>query len=133
MKAWKFSLQFLEHCLEKAQLQEENATPGAPLTYFNDWGKNGGGGGPSDFFGSEILAKSDFLGSMKEAGIFIGPEKTEGIFWVAKKGLRGFFGYAKKKQWFFWVDKFWNFVIFLGIKYELLSDSHVIKICDWGP
>ena len=30
--------------------------PGSPLTYFND------GGSPSDFFGSEILAKSDFLG-----------------------------------------------------------------------
>ena len=48
-------------------------------------GGGGGGRGSSDFFGSKILAKSDFLGSMKEAGIFIGPEKTEGIFWVAKK------------------------------------------------
>ena len=42
--------------------------PGAPLTYFNDEG--GEGGGPSDFFWSEILAKGDFLGSMKNAGIF---------------------------------------------------------------
>ena len=45
--------------------------PGAPLLYFYD----GGGGGPSDFFGSEILAKSDLFGSMKGAGI-------KGIFWV---------------------------------------------------
>ena len=32
--------------------------PGAPPTYFNDWE----GGGLSDFFGSEILAQSVFLG-----------------------------------------------------------------------
>ena len=31
-------------------------------------------GGPNDFFGSEILAKSDFIGSMKDAGIFLGRE-----------------------------------------------------------
>ena len=47
-----------QHCL---------GTPGASFTYFND-----GGGGPSDFFGSEILAKSDFVGSMKDTGIFFG-------------------------------------------------------------
>ena len=35
----------------------------------------GGGGGPSDSFGSEILAKSDFLGSMKDARIFLGLQK----------------------------------------------------------
>ena len=52
----------------------------------------GGGGGPSDFFGPEILAKSEFLGSMKNAGVFLGREKKTGIFWVAKKGLRDFFG-----------------------------------------
>ena len=49
--------------------------PGAPLTYFND-----GGGGPKDFFGSDILAKRDFLGSMKDAGIFLGRENNRGIF-----------------------------------------------------
>ena len=27
------------------------------------------------FFGSEILAKSDFFGSMKDAGILLGREK----------------------------------------------------------
>ena len=42
--------------------------------YFNDDGGRGGGG-PSDSFGSEILAKSDFLGSVKDAGIFWGREK----------------------------------------------------------
>ena len=51
--------------------------PGAPLTYFND----GGGGGPKDFFGSDILGKRDFLGSMKDAGIFLGRENNTGIFW----------------------------------------------------
>ena len=48
--------------------------PGAPLTYFND------GGGQKDFFGSDILAKRDFLGSMKDAGIFLGHENNRGIF-----------------------------------------------------
>ena len=38
------------------------------LTYFNDGG--GGGGVQSDFFGSKILAKSDFFGSMKMLGFF---------------------------------------------------------------
>ena len=56
----------------------------------------GGGGDPSDFFGSEILAKSDFLGSMKDAGIFLVREKKYRFFGVAKKGLRNFLGYAKK-------------------------------------
>ena len=32
----------------------------------------GGGEGPSEFFGSEILAKSDFFGSMKDVGISLG-------------------------------------------------------------
>ena len=46
----------------------------------------GGGGVPSDFFGSEILAKSDFLGSMKDAGIFFGREKkTDGFLGLRKK------------------------------------------------
>ena len=48
------------------------------------------------FFGSEILAKSDFFGSMKDVRNFWGCKKKEGLFWVAKKGLRDFFGYAKK-------------------------------------
>ena len=39
-----------------------------------------GGGGPKDFFGSDILAKRDFFGSMKDAGIFLGHENNTGIF-----------------------------------------------------
>ena len=39
-----------------------------------------GGGGPKDFFASDILAKSDFFGSMKDAGIFWGRENNTGIF-----------------------------------------------------
>ena len=37
-------------------------------------------GGPRDFLGSEILVKRDFFGSMKDAGIFMGHEKTTEIF-----------------------------------------------------
>ena len=51
-----------------------------PVTYFND-------GRVGDFFGFEILAKSDFFGSMKDARIFLGCEKNH---------LWDFFGYAKK-------------------------------------
>ena len=47
--------------------------PGVPVTYFNIGGR--GGGSPSDFFGSEILAKSDFFGSMKDTRIFLGRKK----------------------------------------------------------
>ena len=40
-----------------------------------------GGGFLSDFLGTEILAKSDFFGSMKDAGIFLGHDKKkEGFF-----------------------------------------------------
>ena len=53
-----------------------------------------GGGGLSDFFGSEILAKSDFLWSMKDAGIFLGHEK---------KKQRNFLGCKKRNKEFFWV------------------------------
>ena len=66
-------------------LKECVKLPGAPLTYFND---GGGGGGSSDFFGSEILAKSDLLGSMKDAGNF---------FWVANKNRGIFLGLRKKE------------------------------------
>ena len=56
-----------------------------PHSYILMTGGMGGGGGPSDFLGSKILAKSDFFGSMKDAG----------IFWVTKKN-RDFFGFQKK-------------------------------------
>ena len=48
-------------------------------------------GGPSDFFGSEILAKSDFFGSMKDAGIFLGRENKQRDFLGCKKRTKGFF------------------------------------------
>ena len=50
----------------------------------------------NDFIESEILAKSDFLG---DAGIFLGRGKKNqrDFFRVAKKGLRDFWGYAKKR------------------------------------
>ena len=38
------------------------------------------------FLGSEILAKSDFFGSIKDAGIFFGSQKK----------LTDFFGFGKK-------------------------------------
>ena len=37
-------------------------------------------GSPRDFFGSDILVKRDFFGSMKDAGIFLGRENNTGIF-----------------------------------------------------
>ena len=52
--------------------------PGAPLTYFN------GGGVLVIFWGSEILAQSDFFGSMEDAGIFLGRKKKQKDF----SGLR---------------------------------------------
>ena len=79
-------------------------------------------GGPSDFFGSKVLAKSYFLGLMKHAEIFLGHEKKQrDFFWVAKQGLRFFFGYAKKSSDFFGQTNS-EVVNFLGIKYEPLSD-----------
>ena len=35
-----------------------------------------------DFFGSDILAKRDFFGSMKDAGSFLDRENNTGIFLV---------------------------------------------------
>ena len=54
--------------------------PGAPLTYFNDVG---GGGGAKDFFGSDILAKRDFLGLWKTMAFF-----------GSRKQHRDFLGYC---------------------------------------
>ena len=48
--------------------------PGAPLTYFND------GGAQVIFWGLKFCLKSDFFGSMKDAGIFLGPEKKMDFF-----------------------------------------------------
>ena len=49
-------------------------------------------GGPSDVFRSEILAKGDFFGSMKDAEIFLGRKKNGGIFLGCEKRTKGFFG-----------------------------------------
>ena len=55
--------------------------------------------GLGDFFGSEILAKSDFLGSMKDAGFFLDHEKKKRDFGgLRKKGLMDCFGYGKKSS-----------------------------------
>ena len=52
------------------------ATSSRGPTHIIDWG---GGGGWRDVFGSEILAKRDLFGSMKDAGIFLGHKKSTGI------------------------------------------------------
>ena len=59
--------------------------PGTPLTYFND------GVVRMIFLGSQILAKSDFFGSKKDARIFL----------CCKKKQRDFFGLQKKKEGIF--------------------------------
>ena len=51
--------------------------PRGPTQYFTDEGE-----GVSDFFGFEILAKRDFLGSWKDVGIFLKAKKTQEFFWV---------------------------------------------------
>ena len=57
--------------------------PRGPLTYFNDRGR----GGQSDFLGLKFWPTlGDFLGSIKDAGIFLGHEKKQ----------RNFFGLQKK-------------------------------------
>ena len=75
---------------EKLKYEYLISIPGAPLTYFKD-GEGGGGGGPSDFFGSEILAKSG----------------------LRKKKQRDFWGLRKKDYGIFW-GMLKNVVIFLG-------------------
>ena len=64
--------------------------PRAPLTYFND-----GWGGPKDSFWSDILAKRDFLGSMKDAGIHLGSRKQHRDFFGSRKQHRDFFRQLK--------------------------------------
>ena len=66
-------------------------------------GGGDGGRGLSNFFGFEILGKSDFIGSMKDTEIFLGRGKktNRGIFGVVKKGQRDCFGYTEKSSDFF--------------------------------
>ena len=52
-----------------------------PITYFNDGGGVCGGGGgrwqrPKDYFGSEVLAKRDFLGLWKTPGFYVSLKNT---------------------------------------------------------
>ena len=47
-----------------------------------------GGGGPSYFFGSDILAKSDSFGSIKGAGIFLGWDRATIVFSTFNKHCR---------------------------------------------
>ena len=51
------------------------------------------------------MAKSDFFGSMKDAGILLGREKNRDIFGLQKR-TKGFFGGILKKVVIFLVDKF---------------------------
>ena len=52
------------------------ASPGAPLTYFNDEGVR------RIFLGLTFWPKGNFFGSMKDAGIFWVAKITQGFFWV---------------------------------------------------
>ena len=71
---------------------------------------------------------------MKDAGISLGCEKTKEFFGVAKKGLRDFGGYAKKRSDFYRQTNS-EVVISLDIKYKPLSPPPllVVKICERGP
>ena len=57
------------------------------------------------FLESKILAQSDFFGSMKNAGIFLGRKKHRGIFLSCEKRNKGFFfwggGMLKRSSDFF--------------------------------
>ena len=60
-------------------------------------------GGPTDFFGSEILAKNDFFGSMKDARIFLGREIKQRDFFGLRKNRGIFSGCEERTKGFFWV------------------------------
>ena len=68
-----------------------NYLPGVPLAYFNI---GGGEGGLEWFFGSEILAKSDF---------FWVYEKCWDFFWVTEENRGIFLGCEKRIKGYFWV------------------------------
>ena len=74
-----------------------------------------------NFLGLKFWPKVIFLGLWKTLGFFWVPKKTRGI-WVAKKQLTDILGYAKKSSDFFGYTNS-EVVIFLGIKYEPLSDT----------
>ena len=60
--------------------------PGTPLTYFND------GEVRVIFLGLKFWPKVIFWVCERRQDFFGLQEKTEGFFWVAKKGLRDFLG-----------------------------------------
>ena len=126
------------------------------LAYFNSGGRSEG------FFGFQNFGqKVFFFESMKDTKIYFGLRKKHSdlfgycIFHQLKSTVthaqftayavylqynlmmqkqRDFLGYTKKVG-IFWVDNS-EVGIFLGIKYEHLSDHPlplVITICDWGP
>ena len=53
-------------------------------------------------------------------------------FFGCKNRTKGFFSYAKKKWWFFWVDKFRS-CDFFGYKIWTSVGPPVIKIGEWDP
>ena len=57
-----------------------------------------GGGGPSNFFGSEILAKKIFFWVYERHWDFLRSrkKKTARDFWGCEKKTKGFWGYARK-------------------------------------
>ena len=111
----------------------KKALPQGPHSHILMMGE--GEGGSNDFIDSEMLTKNDFLGLWKTPGFFWVARKTNGYFGVAKKGLRDFWGYAKKSSNFNWQTNS-EVVISLGIKYKPLSDppSPPPSLnCEWGP
>ena len=60
-------------------IKHKSVSPRGPTHIFKD-----GKGGLSDFFGSEILAKSDLLGHEKKQREFLGMLKKVVFFWVDK-------------------------------------------------
>ena len=68
------------------------------------------------FLGLKFWPKIIFLGGYERHWDFFGlRKKIDGFFWVAKKGLRDFFGYVKKSSDFFgWTNA--EVVIFFWYK-----------------
>ena len=105
-------------------------------------------GGPRDFWGSEILAKRDFLGSMKDGGIFWGREFLWVLYFSSAQinnnisaiyCLCGLFVIkfadteTLRVSFFLGGGVCYKSRHFSGIKYEPLLDPLVIKICEWNP
>ena len=65
-------------------------------THIFYWRRGGGGRSEWFFLGSEILSKSDFLGSMKDTGSLLGREKNRDFLGLWKKEKGNFLGMLKK-------------------------------------